>query len=72
MKIIKSCYFFKLLSRQILELFVYILSKFQCGFRNGYGTQHCFLLILEIWKGATDNNKAFCALLTIFRRLLIA
>ena len=41
-----------------------MLSKFQCGFRKGYETQHCLLLMLEIWKGATDNNKAFGALLT--------
>ena len=41
-----------------------ILSRFQCGFRKGYGTQHCLLLMLEIWKGATDSNKAFVALLT--------
>ena len=33
-------------------------------FRKGYGTQHCLLLMLEIWKGATDNNKASEALLT--------
>ena len=31
---------------------------------KGYGTQHSLLLILEIWKGATDNNKAFGVLLT--------
>ena len=28
------------------------------------GTQHCLLLMLEIWKGTTDYNKAFGALLT--------
>ena len=56
--------FERLLSRQLLEFFDNILSKFQCGFRKGYGTQHCLLLMLEIWKGATDNNKAFGALLT--------
>ena len=38
-----------------------MLSKFQCGFRKGYGTQPYFLLMLEICKGATDNNKAFGA-----------
>ena len=27
-------------------------------------TQHCLLLMLEIWKGTADNNKAFGALLT--------
>ena len=58
-KIFKS-----LLSRQFLEFFDKILPKFQCGFRKGYGTQHCLLLLLEIWKGATDNNKSFSALLT--------
>ena len=56
--------FERLLSRQFLELFDNILSKFQCGFRKSYGTQHCLLLMLEIWKEATDNNKAFGALLT--------
>ena len=56
--------FERLLSRQLSEFFDNILSKFQCGFRKGYGTQHCLLLMLEIWKGATDNNKALGALLT--------
>ena len=27
-------------------------------------SQHRLLLMLEIWKGPTDNNKAFGALLT--------
>ena len=31
---------------------------------EGYGTQHCLLLMSEIWKGAIDNNKACSALLT--------
>ena len=51
--------FERLLSRQLLEFFDNILYKFQCGFRKGYKTQHCLLLMLEIRKGATDNNKAF-------------
>ena len=60
--------FERLLSRQLLEFFDNILSKFQCGFRKGYGTQHCLLLMLEIWKEATDNNKAFGALLNDLSR----
>ena len=56
--------FERLLSRQLPGFFDDILSKFECGFRKGYGTQHCLLLILKIWKGATDNNEAFGALLT--------
>ena len=49
----------RLFSRQLLEFFDNILYKFQCGFRKGYETQHCLLLMLEIWKGATNNNNAF-------------
>ena len=45
----------RLLSRQLLEFFDDILSKFQCGFRKGYKTQHCLLLMIEISKRATDN-----------------
>ena len=56
--------FSKIFERQLLEFFDNILSKFQCGFRKGYGTQHCLLLMFEISEGATDNNKAFGALLT--------
>ena len=58
-KIFKS-----LFRRQFLEFFDKIQPKFQCGFRKGYGTQHYLFLMLEIWKGATDNNKAIGALLT--------
>ena len=47
-----------------LEFFDNILSKFQFGFRKGYGTQNCLLQMLEIWKEATDNNKAFGGILT--------
>ena len=52
-----------LLSRQLLEFFDNILYGFQCAFRKGYGTQQCLSLMLEIWKGATDNNKVFGAFL---------
>ena len=60
--------FERLLSKQLSGLFDNILSKFQCGFRKGYETQHCFLLMFEIGKEATDNNKAFGALLADFSK----
>ena len=41
-----------------------ILSKFQCGFRKGFSTQHCFLLMIENWKHAVDDGKVLGALLT--------
>ena len=62
--------FERLLGVQLLEFFDNILPKFQYGFRKSYGTQHCFLLILEICKGATDSNKAFGVLLTDFSKAL--
>ena len=60
--------FDRLLSRQLLEFLDDMLSKFQCGFRKGYGTEHCLLLMLEIWKGATNNNKVSGALITDFSK----
>ena len=39
-------------------------SKYQCGFRKGFSAQHCLVSMLEEWKSATDNKKAFGALLT--------
>ena len=46
-------------SGQLLEFFDKIPMKFQCDFRKSYGTQYRLLLMLEIWKGATDDNKGF-------------
>ena len=56
--------FEKLMSKQLSTFFENILSKLQCGFRKGYSTQCCLLLMLEKWKLAVDNNEAFGALLT--------
>ena len=61
---ILSKLFERLINKQLSEFFERILSKFQCGFRKVYGAQHCLLMMLETWKEATDNKKAFEALLT--------
>ena len=37
----------KLICRQLSNCFNNILSKFQCGFRKGYGPQHSLLLIVD-------------------------
>ena len=55
---ILSKLFERLISKQLSELFENILSKLQCGFRKGYGAQHCILMMLETWKAATDKKKA--------------
>ena len=59
---ILSKLFERLIRKQFSEFFESILSKFQCGFRKGYGAQ--LLMMLETWKEARDNKEAFGTLLT--------
>ena len=40
------------------------LSPYLCGFRKGYNTQYCLMIMLEKWKKALDNKKVAGALLT--------
>ena len=39
-------------------------GNFKSKFAKGYGTQHCFLTMLEKWKQCVDKGKVFGALLT--------
>ena len=50
--------------RQISNYMESFLSKYQCGFRKGYSTQHCLLFMLEKCKRAVHNGKVFGILLT--------
>ena len=60
----------RLLYNQIYPYFETLFSTFQCGFRKGFNTQHCLLVMIEKWritlnKGGetgevvTDFSKAF-------------
>ena len=60
--------FEKILGKLLYIYFENILSKFQCGFRNGFNTQHCLLLMIEKWKVAADQDQFFGALLTDLSR----
>ena len=40
------------------------LSQYLCGFRKGYGTQHCLIVMLEKWRKALDKRDVAGALLT--------
>ena len=51
-----------LTTKQLSTFFENILSKFECGFRKVYSTQHCLLLMLEKWKLAVNRNEASVAL----------
>ena len=50
--------------RQLSNYFDNILSKFQCGFRKGYCSQHSLLLMIDKWRKALNGNKVFGAVLT--------
>ena len=43
------------MNKQLSIYFEEILSKFQCGFRKGFSTQHCLFFMLEKWERAIDN-----------------
>ena len=45
------------------EYFVDILSIYQCGFRKGFSSQHCLLVLIEKWKKVRDKGGSFGALL---------
>ena len=56
--------FEKIMNKQLSLYFEKIRSNFQCGFRKGFSTQHCLLLMFKKWKRTVDNNRVFGVLLT--------
>ena len=56
--------FERIIFRQIPDCMESFLSKYQCGFRKRFSTQHCLLFMPEKWKRAVDNRKVFGILLT--------
>ena len=48
----------------ISQYMSHILSPYLCGFRKGYSTQHCLLLMLEKWRKALDRRQNAGGLLT--------
>ena len=43
-------------SKQGLTFFYQFLSPYICGYRNGLGTQHLLLSLIEKWKKVLDNK----------------
>ena len=41
-----------------------IFSKYQCGFRKGFSTQHALLFMIEKMKIVRDNQEFCAAILT--------
>ena len=50
--------------QQINEYFESLLSKIQCGFRQGLSPQHYLLIMVEKMKKNRDNKGVFDAVLT--------
>ena len=46
------------------KYFNHILSKWQCGFRKGFSTQHCLLVMTEKWRKCLDKGGISGAILT--------
>ena len=49
---------------QMPTFFESIFSRYQCGFRKGFGMQQCVLAKFKKWKRSIDKGKTFAALLT--------
>ena len=48
---------------EMTEYFDDILSKYQCGSRKDFSSQHCLLVLIEKWK-KIEQDSSFGALLT--------
>ena len=46
------------------KFFEGIFPRYQCGFRKGFSTRQCLLVMLEKWKRSIDKGKTFDTLLT--------
>ena len=56
--------FERIIYEDISQHMINILSPYLCGFRKGYSTEHCLILMLEKWKKALDKRQFAGALLT--------
>ena len=52
------------MEEQLDEYFNDLLSKYQCGLRQGYGTQNCLLAMIEKLRKIRDKKVIFAAVLT--------
>ena len=60
--------FKRIMFAQISAFFDNFLSITKCGFRKGYITQQCLLIMLEKLKKFVNKGKLFVALLTDFSK----
>ena len=53
---------------QIDDFFINKICKYQCGFRKGFGTQHCLLVMIEKLRKIRDNKGVFTAVFTDLKK----
>ena len=54
----------RIMDNQMNDFFINKLSKYQCGFRKGFGTQHCLLVMVEKLRKIRDNKGGLAAVFT--------
>ena len=59
----------RIMHNQMNDFFINKLSKYQCGFRKGFGTQHCLLVMIEKLRKIRDNKGVFAAVFTDLSRV---
>ena len=52
------------MNEQILTYIEKHLSPYLFGYRKGHGSQHCLLVMIEMWRKALDERKVAGAILT--------
>ena len=52
------------MQNQIYPYLNKIFSKYQCGFRNGFSTQHCLIAMIEKWRQSLDLGEQAAVILT--------
>ena len=55
---------FLIMHNQMNNFFINKLSRYQCGFRKGFGTQHCLLVMIEKLRKIRDDKRVFAAVFT--------
>ena len=59
-----------IMHNQMNNFFINKLSKYQCGFRKGFGTQHCLLVMIEKLRKIQDIN-GFCSNIWVYSHELL-
>ena len=60
----------RIMHNQMNDFFINKLSKYQCGFRKEFGTQHCLFIMIKNLQKIRDNKGFLQQCLLIYQKLL--